>query len=210
MTDKLHIAVFVSGRGSNFQAILRSIKEGSIRNAEIVVVISSTERAGACEVALQNGIPTVTLTQKSYESENGFCDAMLATLASHGVNFIALAGYMKKVPDAVIRQYRNRIINVHPALLPKFGGKGMFGMHVHEAVIANGELRSGATVHLVDEEYDRGPIILQRSIDVSPDETPEHLAEKVLRIEHEIYPEAIRLFAEGKVKINQQVVTIDE
>jgi phosphoribosylglycinamide formyltransferase-1 len=115
---------------------------------------------------------------------------------------------MKKVDPCIIRRFRNRIVNIHPALLPAFGGSGMYGMHVHEAVIAQKAPTSGATVHIVDEEYDRGPIVLQKSIPVAGDETPETLAAKVQRIEHELYPEAIRLFAEGKIYIDGRHVTI--
>jgi len=129
-------------------------------------------------------------------------------LKKNHAEFIALAGYLKKIPAHVIRQYRNRIINIHPALLPSFGGEGMYGHHVHEAVIARGEKVSGATVHLVDEEYDRGPMILQKTVDVMPDETPDSLAEKVLKVEHEIFPLALKAFAEGRVKVEGTKVWI--
>jgi len=128
-------------------------------------------------------------------------DAMLEVLEETHSEFIALAGYLKKIPAQVIRQYRNRIVNIHPALLPSFGGAGMYGHHVHEAVIASGEKVSGATVHVVDEEYDRGPIVLQKTVAVIPDDTPDSLALKVLKVEHEIFPLALRAFAEGRVRI---------
>ena len=117
------------------------------------------------------------------------------------VNFVALAGYLRKIPAAVVAHYKNRMLNIHPALLPAFGGKGYYGRRVHEAVIEHGVQWSGATVHLVDEQYDTGPIVVQRPVRVEPDDTPETLAARILKVEHEIYPEAIGLFAEGRVRI---------
>jgi len=206
----LRIAVFASGRGSNFRAILQAIHAGSIRNTEIVLVISNKSDAGALDTARANNIPAVYLDQKQFDSEQDFTQALLTLLDRHGVNFIALAGYLKKLSAEVVRRFKNRIVNIHPALLPDFGGKGMYGIHVHEAVIKSGARKTGATVHLVDEEYDRGPLILQQEVDVDPADTPERLAEKVLQIEHRVYPEAIRLFADGRVKINGRSVTITE
>lgn len=208
MADDLKIAVFASGRGSNFEAILKAIRGGKIRGAAIVVVISNNSGAGALATARTNGIPALHISRRQFESEGEFDTQLLNTLDNHRVNFIALAGYMKKVSPAVISRYRNRIVNVHPALLPEFGGAGMYGEHVHRAVIAAGKAVSGATVHIVDEVYDRGAIVLQKSVPVAPGETPETLAAKVLRLEHEIYPEAIRLFADGKVTIIENKASI--
>lgn len=208
MSGKLNIAVFVSGRGSNFQAILHAIKEGKIPNSEIVLVVSSNSTAGACEIARQNDIPAITLRSKEFPSENEFAEALTGALEERGVNFVALAGYLKMLPAKLVQRFRNRIVNIHPALLPAFGGKGMYGYFVHEAVIASGAKKSGATVHIVDEEYDRGPIVLQQTVDVAESDTPETLAEKVLKIEHQIYPEAIRLFAEGQVTVEGRIVAI--
>lgn len=208
MADDLKIAVFASGRGSNFEAILKAIRGGKIRGAEIVVVISNNSGAGALSTARTNGIPAVHVSRMQFESEGEFDTQLLNTLDNHRVNFIALAGYMKKISPAVISRYRNRIVNIHPALLPEFGGAGMYGEHVHKAVIAAGKTVSGATVHIVDEVYDRGAIVLQKSVPVAPGETPETLAAKVLELEHEIYPEAIRLFAEGKVTITEHKASI--
>lgn len=193
----LNVAVFGSGRGSNFQAILQSIDAGRLPGVRIVLVISNNSSSGILELAHACGIPGVQLSEKRFADSQSFINAMLALLRDHGVTFIALAGYMKRVPSQVIAAYRGRIVNIHPALLPKFGGQGMYGIHVHEAVLAAHESVSGATVHLVDEEYDRGPIVLQRTVPVRPDDTPETLAARVLNIEHELYPEALRLFAEG-------------
>jgi phosphoribosylglycinamide formyltransferase-1 len=196
----MNIAVFASGRGSNFQAILNAIDTGFLP-ARITVLISNKSDAGAFEIAHKHNIPAQHLSQKMFSSEEALADAMLEVLEKHNTEFIALSGYLKKIPAQVIRQYRNRIINIHPALLPSFGGAGMYGRYVHEAVIARGEKVSGASVHLVDEEYDRGPIIVQKSLNIAPDDTPDSLAAKILKIEHEIFPLALKAFAEGRVKI---------
>ena len=133
-----------------------------------------------------------------------FAAAMLQLLKEHDVQLIALAGYLKKIPVSVVREYRNRILNIHPALLPSFGGHGMYGHFVHEAVIASGAKLSGATVHLVDEEYDRGPIVLQKSVPVEPGDTPESLAARVLHVEHEIFPLALQAFVDNRVIIRER------
>lgn len=195
----LNIAVLGSGRGSNFQAIAAAIKDGRIPNATVRVVISNNSAAGILEIARANGIAAVHMSDKQFATRHQFDDHLLASLGGHSVNFVLLAGYMKQVSSRIIDAYRNRIINIHPALLPKFGGKGMYGKHVHEAVIASREKVSGATVHIVDEEYDRGAIVLQKQIEVEPADTAETLAARVLQVEHEIYPEAVRMFASGEV-----------
>lgn len=192
----LNIAVFGSGRGSNFQAILSALQQGKIPNAVIRVVISNNSSAGILEIARGARIPAEHISEKKFATQHDFVAYVLETLRRHEVNFIVLAGYMKRVPDNIIAEYRNRIVNIHPALLPKFGGVGMYGRHVHEAVIAAKEKFSGATVHLVDEEYDHGRIVRQRTVEVAPDETAESLAAKVLEIEHELYPEALCDIAE--------------
>jgi formyltetrahydrofolate-dependent phosphoribosylglycinamide formyltransferase len=203
----MNIAVFASGRGSNFQAILDAIDAG-ILPARVVVLMSNKSEAGAVEIARARNISTQHFSQKMFSSEKALADAILEVLEKNHAEFIVLAGYLKKIPAHVIRQYRNRIINIHPALLPSFGGEGMYGHYVHEAVIARGEKVSGATVHLVDEEYDRGPIVMQKTVDILPDETPDSLAEKVLTVEHEIFPLALKAFAEGRVKVEGTKVWI--
>ena len=208
MPDKLNIAVFASGRGSNFRAILDAIRSGTIPGAAVVLAVSNNPSSGALDIARENNIPALHISEKQFPAEEHFTKALLDALAAHEVNFVALAGYMKMLPGPLVRRFRNRIVNIHPALLPAHGGKGMYGMHVHEAVIASGEKRSGATVHIVDEDYDRGPIVLQREVSVDAGDTPERLAARVLPVEHEIYPEAIRLFAEGRVTVNGRTVTI--
>ena len=208
MPDKLNIAVFASGRGSNFRAILDAIRSGTIPGAAVVLAVSNNPSSGALAIARENNIPALHISEKQFPAEEHFTKALLDALAAHEVNFVALAGYMKMLPGPLVRRFRNRIVNIHPALLPAHGGKGMYGMHVHEAVIASGEKRSGATVHIVDEDYDRGPIVLQREVSVDAGDTPERLAARILPVEHEIYPEAIRLFAEGRVTVNGRTVTI--
>jgi len=193
----LHIAVFGSGKGSNFGAILEAMKVGKITGATIRLVLSNNSRAGILDIARVNDIPAVHVSERQFSDYGEFARGLLRILAEHGVNFIVLAGYMKKVPGEIVAAFRGRILNIHPALLPKFGGEGMYGMRVHEAVIAAGEKESGATVHRVEEEYDRGPIVAQRLVPVYPGDTPESLAARVLRIEHELYPEAIGMIAAG-------------
>jgi phosphoribosylglycinamide formyltransferase 1 len=199
LIGRLRIAVFASGRGSNLKAILDAIKSGRVPNALIALVISNNSGSGALEIGRTNSIPSLHLSRKQFDSDEAFDTTVLSALREHAVNFIVLAGYMKRVAPPIIGAFKNRIVNIHPALLPSFGGPGMYGRFVHEAVIRSGAAVSGATVHIVDEEYDQGRIVLQRSIPIAPDETPDSLAAKVSLLEHEIYPEAIRMFAEGEI-----------
>lgn len=200
--------MFASGRGSNFQALAEAISKRNI-NARIVVVISNNSDAGALALARSLHIPALHLSQKQFPSQEAFTNAVLSALESHGIDLIVLAGYMKKIEPAVIRRYRNKIINVHPALLPLFGGQGMYGHFVHEAVIAQRAARSGATVHIVDEEFDHGKIILQESIPVESNDTPDTLAEKVLRIEHKILPKAVEMIANNTIAIGNNIASTD-
>lgn len=209
-SDILNVAVLGSGRGSNFQAILTAIQEGKIRGARIEVVISNVSDSGVLAIARANGLAAIHLDQRQFGTEEQFVNRLLAVLASNNVNFIVLAGFMKRLHPRVIQAYRSRIINIHPALLPKFGGHGMYGMNVHRAVLAAGERVSGATVHIVDEEYDHGPILMQEVVPVDADDTTESLAAKVLKIEHRIYPEVLRLFAEGKIVVNEHSAAIHQ
>jgi phosphoribosylglycinamide formyltransferase-1 len=204
----LNVAVFGSGRGSNFKAVLDAIADGSIPLARISLVISNNATAGILDIARSGNIPALHISQKQFQTEETFVAALLETLRSHGTDLVVLAGYMKRLPPSVVHAYRNRIINIHPALLPKFGGHGMYGIHVHEAVLAAQETVSGATVHLVDEEYDRGPVLLQRTVPVLPDDTPGALAARVLVAEHQLLPDAIRLFSEERVDINGIIMNI--
>lgn len=194
----LNIAVFASGRGSNLEALHRSLTARAAA-ARIVAVISNNSGSGALAFARANGIPALHLSRQRFDDDASFNTAMLGVLRAHAADLVVLAGYMKKLDASVVAAYRGRIINVHPALLPKYGGEGMYGMRVHEAVVAAGDAVSGATVHLVDEEYDRGRILLQDIVTVAPGETPESLAAKVLNVEHRILPEVVTMFAEGRI-----------
>jgi phosphoribosylglycinamide formyltransferase-1 len=194
----LSIAVFGSGAGSNFMAILTAIQQGNLPAARISLVLSNNSGAGILGIARANGLPAIHLSRKQFPDERSFADTVLSTLRDHGANFIALAGYMKQVPPEVVAAYRKRIVNIHPALLPRFGGAGMYGLRVHEAVLASGETTSGATVHYVDEEYDNGPVVLQQTVPVLPGDTPASLAARVLAAEHQIYPAAIGRIAQSE------------
>jgi phosphoribosylglycinamide formyltransferase-1 len=205
----MRLAVFASGRGTNFQAILDAIDAGDLP-AEIVCCVSNTPTAGALDRAARQDIPTVVVKPSSFEAPAPFGRALLETLSAHDATFVALAGYMQKIPPTVVDEYRGRMTNIHPALLPAFGGQGMYGMHVHRAVLNYGVHWSGATVHLVDEEYDHGPIVLQDPVPVYADDTPEALADRVRAVEHRLYPEALRLFAQGRVRQDGRTVWIDD
>lgn len=196
----LRLAVLASGRGSNLEAILRAIERREL-DAEVVVVISNNSTAGALDIARSHGIPAVHLSARQFATQEEFDQAFLNLLERHGVNFVALAGYLKMLSPTIVRAFRHRILNIHPALLPSFGGKGMYGHYVHEAVLAYGCKVSGATVHLVDEQYDTGPPVIQECVPVHEDDTPETLAARVLEVEHRIYAQALQLFAEDRVVI---------
>ncbi len=193
---RLKLGVLASGGGSNLQSIIDRSREGSL-GADVVVVISNNSGAGALERARIHGIPHIhvsTATEGSREDE----DRRIADeLVRRGVDIVVLAGYMKRVGPAVLDAFRGRIINIHPALLPRFGGEGMYGMRVHEAVIAAHETESGPTVHIVDERYDHGRILAQEKVPVLPGDTPETLQKRVLAVEHELLPETIRIIAES-------------
>ena len=195
----MRLAFFASGGGSNVGAILDAIDAGTL-DAEPVLLVTDRDGIGALARAEARGLPSAVLPPRDFETEDAFGDALLACLAD--ADAIALAGYLKKVPDAVVRAFRHRILNVHPALLPAFGGAGMYGRRVHEAVIARGCRVSGATVHFVDAEYDTGPIVLQEAVRVEPDDTPETLAARVLAVEHRIFPQALRLLAHGRLRVD--------
>jgi phosphoribosylglycinamide formyltransferase 1 len=206
-TKPLKIAVFVSGRGSNVQAILDHIKSGRL-NAQIVLMISSSASAGAMDIARDNSIPGFFMTAKQYLEEKDYIAALLHLLQQYETELVVLAGYLKIIPAAVVKQYHQRIINIHPALLPSFGGKGLYGRHVHEAVLNYGCKISGATVHMVDIEYDTGAPLIQRCVPVLEDDTPESLAARVLTAEHQILAEAVQLFAENRVRVQGRKVII--
>lgn len=202
----LRLAVFASGGGTNFQSMLDAIDAGRL-DASVALCVSNTASAGALDRAEAHDIPTAVLDTKTFDAA-AYARTVLDTLAGHDVTFIALAGYLRKIPAAVVDAFRGRMVNIHPALLPAFGGKGMYGRRVHEAVIDYGVQWTGATVHLVDEQYDTGPIVLQRPVPVRFDDTPDTLAARVLKVEHAIYPEALQLFAENRVRLDGRRVQI--
>jgi formyltetrahydrofolate-dependent phosphoribosylglycinamide formyltransferase len=177
------VAVAASGRGSNLAALVRRFEPGG--PAEVVLVLSNRPDAGALAIARAEGIPTAVLGDPSDAG------AWMASLAVHRVDLLVLAGYLKLVPTPVVQAYQGRMINLHPALLPRHGGAGMYGLRVHAAVLAAGERESGATVHLVTEEYDRGPILAQVRVPVHPDDTPERLAARIQAVEHRLLPEVV-------------------
>lgn len=195
-----NIAVFASGRGSNFFAILQEVKKGRIRG-RICCVVSDRQNPPVFELAKKEGIPTHWICRKQFKTGDDYVRALIELLESYKIDLVVLAGYLKLIPAPVVSRYRNSIINIHPALLPNFGGKGYYGMKVHEAVIKSGVKITGVTVHFVDERYDNGPIILQEPVKVLPDDTPETLAERVLEVEHRVYPEVVKAFCEDKLLV---------
>jgi phosphoribosylglycinamide formyltransferase-1 len=201
----LKVAVLLSGNGTTLQNILDRIAAGRL-DAQVVSVISSRADVFGLERARRAGIPAMAVPRKNFTSAEAFGDAVWSEIRKHSPGLVVLAGFMSLLP--IPADFRGRIINVHPALIPAFSGKGMYGSHVHEAVIAYGAKLSGATVHFVDDEYDRGPIILQSAVPVLEDDTPETLAERVQAEERELYPQAIQLFAEGRLRIEDRRVRI--
>jgi phosphoribosylglycinamide formyltransferase-1 len=201
------IAVFASGRGSNFQTIYKKIKEGFIP-AQIVLLITDNDKAGAITFAFEHNIPFSVVKPKDFYTSEIFGVELLRLLELYEAEFIILAGYLKKIPSNVIDRYQNRIVNIHPALLPSFGGKGMYGHRVHEAVFNSGVKLSGVTVHLVNNEYDAGPIVLQRAVNIEACNLPEEIAAEVLKEEHKAFPEALKRLLENEVIVEGQRVII--
>jgi len=198
----LRVGVLVSGkgRGTNLQAIIDASEAGSI-DAEVVVVVSTTQPTGALDRAQKHNIPAVFVDPSRYPTPEALDDALARAMHDHQVELVCLAGYMRRLTPTFLQQFPNRVMNIHPALLPAFGGQGMYGHHVHEAVYESGARFSGATVHFVDEKYDHGPIIVQRIVPIEDDDTPDTIAAKVLKEEHKAYPEAIQLFATGRLRV---------
>lgn len=205
----LKIAVCVSGGGTNLQAIIDGIENQTITNTQIKVVISNNKNAYALERAKQHGIEAVCISPKDYESREAFNEDFLAKLDSYNVDLVVLAGFLVVIPPQMIVKYRNRIINIHPSLIPSFCGTGYYGLKVHEGVLARGVKVTGATVHFVDEGTDTGPIILQKAVAVEEGDTPETLQRRVMeQAEWIIMPQAINLIANGKVSVTDHKVTI--
>lgn len=205
----LKIVVCVSGGGTNLQAIIDGVANSTITNTEIVGVISNNKNAYALERAQAAGIPAVSISPKDYESREIFNDALLEGVKELDPDLIVLAGFLVNIPAQMIKAYPNRIINIHPSLIPSFCGVGYYGLKVHEGALARGVRVSGATVHFVDEGTDTGPIILQKAVEVKQDDTPKTLQLRIMEeAEWKILPRAIDLIANGKVEVNDGKVYI--
>lgn len=205
----LKLAVLVSGGGTNLQAIIDAISAGKITNACISVVISNNANAYALERARAHGIEALCISPKDFESREAFNQAFLDKLNSYNVDLVVLAGFLVVLPEMMIKEYTNRIVNIHPSLIPSFCGKGFYGLKVHEGVLARGVKVTGATVHFVDEGTDTGPIILQKAVEVEQGDTPEVLQRRVMeQAEWVLLPKAIDLIANGKVSVEDGHVII--
>ncbi len=200
MPEKLtNIAVFISGRGTGLQSLIDAAARGEL-SVRIVLVVSSTADAYGLERAKKHGIDTLVYAPRAGERPAA-TEQLIAALQSRHVQYVALAGFLKLIPTRVLELYPHRVVNIHPALLPKYGGKGMYGHHVHQAVIDANEVESGVTIHLVDEIYDHGIVLEQVKVPVHKGDTPETLAERVLSEEHKLYPKALQKLITGKYTI---------
>ncbi|MBR1633754.1 MAG: phosphoribosylglycinamide formyltransferase [Lachnospiraceae bacterium] len=198
---RFRLAVLVSGGGTNLQAILDQIDSGKMPGIEVAAVISNNANAYALERARSHGIPASCISPKGFPDRNAYAGALLEALQETGADLVVLAGFLVVIPEIVVQAYPNRIINIHPSLIPSFCGKGYYGLHVHEAALERGVKVTGATVHFVDEGTDTGPIILQKAVEVRDGDTPEVLQKRVMeQAEWVILPEAIRIIAAGYVK----------
>ncbi len=206
-----NIVVLVSGGGTNLQALIDAEKRGDIKGGKITCVISSKADAYALERAKQNGIKTVTLVRKDFPDVHEYSKAMLETLKNEHADLVVYAGFMTILDETVCRAYPNKMMNVHPALIPSFCGKGFYGLHVHEAVLEKGVKVTGATVHFVTEVCDGGPIILQDTVPVLNGDTPEILQKRVMEnVEWKILPKAVALFCEDKIRVENGRAYVDE
>jgi formyltetrahydrofolate-dependent phosphoribosylglycinamide formyltransferase len=196
------VAVFASGGGTNLQSLLDTFgRDGQPDDsARIALVVSDRPGIGALDRADKAGVSTAVVRPKDFPSGTEFAAALLTALRRHEIDIVALAGYLKLVPEMVVQAFRGRIINIHPGPLPTFGGSGMWGHHVHEAVIETGVAVSGPTIHFVDERYDTGPIIAQWPVPVLPEDTPDKLAARVLKCEHRLYPAVLGALARGEIE----------
>lgn len=205
----LKIGVLVSGGGTNFQALVDAIEDGKIPDAEIVTLVSSNAKAFALERAKKHGIESICISKKDFKDDMQFQQALIEHMKSRNVDLIVLAGFMVVLGNSFIQAFENQIINIHPSLIPSFCGNGFYGLKVHEAALKKGVKITGATVHFVTEETDAGPIILQKAVSVLDDDTPEILQQRVMReAEWVILPEAVRLFAQNKLKMEHNCVHI--
>ncbi|MDR3275099.1 MAG: phosphoribosylglycinamide formyltransferase [Endomicrobium sp.] len=192
------LTVLVSGNGSNMQSVIDAADNGILKGlVEVVLVISNNPSSYALKRAENKNIKTVCMERKKFENEKSFNYSILKELQNVKTDIVCLAGYIRIVGQDITDAYRKRILNIHPALLPKFGGKGMYGRHIHEAVINLKEKKSGATVHFADENYDTGEIIIQQEVEILENDTPQDLADRILNVEHQIYPKAIKKVIEN-------------
>lgn len=209
--SKLKIAVLVSGGGTNLQAIIDKIASDEITNTEIALVFSNNRKAYALERAKMAGIPAKALSPKQFENREAFNDAVLEVIEESKADLIVLAGCLMYIPPKLIEKYHNRIINIHPSLIPSFCGKGYYGLTVHEKALERGVKVTGATVHFVDEVLDNGPIILQKAVMIEEGDTPEVLQRRVMeQAEWVILPKAIDLIANGKISVENGIAHIKE
>ncbi|MEW6051468.1 MAG: phosphoribosylglycinamide formyltransferase [Candidatus Zixiibacteriota bacterium] len=197
---RARIAVFISGSGTGLQSLIDASRDGSL-HGDIVLVVSSNDKAYGLVRALNAGIPTFVFKERQYDSPDKAASTLLSKLRDQSVEFIAMAGYLKMMPTAVLRAFPKRVTNIHPALLPKYGGKGMYGHFVHEAVLASGDTESGATVHLADEVYDHGRILEQVRVPIMSGDTPDMLAARVQAVEHQLYTRALDKLIRGEYKL---------
>ncbi len=211
LKSKVKIAVLGSGGGTNCQALIDAQKRGEIIGGEIVYILASKPDAYILERAKQNGIETGVLVRKDYSSTEEYSDKLIEILKEKEIDLVVLAGFMTITSESFTKAFENRIINVHPALIPSFCGKGFYGLHVHEAALARGVKLSGATVHFVNEVCDGGPIILQKAVEVKEGDTPETLQRRIMeQAEWKILPEAVSLFCQGRLEVNGSTVNIKD
>lgn len=207
--SRKRIAVLVSGGGTNLQALIDAQGRGEIVNGEISIVISSAPEVYALERAKNAGIPSCVLDRKKYPSSQAMTVALVDKLKSLSIDVVVMAGFMTIVTKELFKVYDNAVINIHPALIPSFCGKGAYGLHVHEQALAYGVKVSGATVHFVNEECDGGPIILQKAVDILPDDTPETLQRRIMeQCEWKLLPQAVSLFCQGRLRVEGRTVRI--
>ena len=198
--DFLKLGFFASHEGTNMQAIIDACNDERL-DAKPCVVISNNSKSGAIQRANKEGIPYYHLSSRKYPESKDLDKAILEALKAHGVNLVILAGYMKKIGPQTLAAYEGRILNIHPALLPKYGGKGMYGKYVHEAVLASGDKVTGVTIHVVDAIYDHGSIVAQCEMPVLDGDTVETLSQRVLKREHEFFVETLQKISQGKIKL---------
>ena len=211
MSDKKRIAVLVSGGGTNLQALIDAEARGELGAGKISLVIASKPGVYALERAKNAGIDSVVLSRKDYANIKDYSRALADKMVAEGIDLVVLAGFLTIIDEQVYEAFPNRILNVHPALIPSFSGKGFYGLYVHEAALKKGVKVSGATVHIVTPECDAGPIVLQRAVEVKEDDTPESLQLRIMQeAEWKILPEAVRLFCDGKITVKNDKVYIGE